>query len=258
MKTCLFCDDAAGSREHLFPEWILKRVPRALIRGDVGHHKDKTFGYAFKVKSVCRGCNNGWMHRLEDEAIPIMGPMLNEQPSFLDAASHWTIAAWALKTSMVLDSTTIAKHRPLFYSRIERIALKESRRIPSRTFVWLGHSLDLGLAAYSTATHFTIFNALNPCHPYTLKESPLGQVSTILVRHLAIQVMTVHAPAEYSDGAIDIRPPEGPWNHLLVSVWPPSGLRYWPPALAFHDSIPLLDFDTLTSRWKMGNERVVF
>jgi hypothetical protein len=255
MKICLFCDNAAGSREHLFPEWILKRVPRALIRGDVGHHKDKTFGYEFTAKSVCEACNTGWMHKLEDETIPIMGPLLSEQPSFLDVANQWTIAAWALKTAMVLDSTTIAKHRPLFYSRVERIALRESRRIPSRTFVWLGRSLDLGLAAYSTATHFTIFSLRRP---YSLKESPLGQVSTILVRNLAIQVMTVHAPAEYSDGAIDIRPPEGPWDQLLVSIWPPSRMRYWPPTLAFHASIPLLDFDTLTNRWKMGDERVVF
>jgi hypothetical protein len=255
MKIRLFCDNAAGSREHLFPEWILKRVPRALIRGDVGHHKDKTFGYEFTVKSVCSSCNTGWMHRLEDETIPMMAPMLSERPSFLDVVSQRTIAAWTLKTAMVLDSATIAKHRPLFYSRAERIALRESLRIPSRTFVWLGRSLELGLAAYSTGTYFTL---LNPCHPYSLKESPLGQVSTILVRNLAIQVMTVHAPAEYSDGAIDIRTPEGPWDHLLVSIWPPSRQRYWPPALAFHDTIPLLDFDTLTNRWKMGNERVVF
>jgi hypothetical protein len=188
MKICLFCDNAAGSREHLFPEWILKRVPRALIRGDVGHHKDKTFGYEFTVKSVCSSCNTGWMHRLEHETIPMMAPMLSERPSFLDVVSQRTIAAWTLKTAMVLDSATIAKHRPLFYSRAERIALRESLRIPSRTFVWLGRSLELGLAAYSTGTYFTL---LNPCHPYSLKESPLGQVSTILVRNLAIQPATL-------------------------------------------------------------------
>ncbi|HEY4934600.1 MAG TPA: hypothetical protein VII23_23790 [Terriglobales bacterium] len=230
-------------------------MPKTLFLGDIGRHKDKTLGYEFTVKSVCRNCNNGWMHRLEDETIPIMGPMLSEQSSFLDVVSQRTIAAWALKTAMVLDSTAIAKHRPLFYSRAERISLRESLRIPLRTFVWLGHSLDFGLACSSIATHLTI---LSPFHPYSLKESTLGQVSTFLVCNLAIQVMTVHVPAEYSDGAIDISPPEGPWGDLLVSVWPPSRLSYWPPPLAFDSSISTLDLRTLTNRWKMGNERVVF
>ncbi len=56
MRKCLFCDNAADSREHVWPDWILQRLK---VR-DVIHHKMGNDPALLlpnpeqKVKAVCR------------------------------------------------------------------------------------------------------------------------------------------------------------------------------------------------------------
>jgi hypothetical protein len=156
---------------------------------------------------------------------------------------------------MVLDSTTIDKKRPLFYSRAERLALGKNLEIPRGTAVWLGRSLIPHLRANSTGAYYMIHK---PIHVHRSKEPHPGHVSTIVVGNLALQVLTVNAPAEYSDGGVVVKPSPGPWDHLLIGIWPPSRQQYWPPPLAFDTHIPMLHIGLLTNRWKMGRERVIF
>jgi hypothetical protein len=196
------------------------------------------------------------MHRLENESIPIMEPMLLDKSRFLDAKGQWIISRWALKTAMVLDSTIVSPQRPQFYSSSECSALKNSGEIPDRSFAWIGRDLDSGYAAAATRLTFRVPNSLSAdCF---IERAP-GHVSTFLVGSLAIQVVTVRFPGKYRDGAITLNPTEGPWDHLLVTTWPPRRKIYWPPALAFRDDIPGLAHNTiLTTRWNVGIERKIF
>jgi hypothetical protein len=255
MKTCIFCDSPAGSREHVWPEWIRKRIRQGTVRGFIGRNKDLKFDGPWQTRTVCRSCNNGWMHKLEDESIPIMEPMLLDKSRFLDAREQWVVSRWALKTAMVVDSTTVAPDRPIFYSVDQRRALKDAKEIPNRSFVWLGRDLSSGFAAASTGLSYEVA----PSHDLQrIVERATGQVSTFLVGSLAIQVVTVSLPAKYSDGAIRLRPTKGPWDELLVPIWPPKRNVYWPPILAFMDAIPELRHNNiLRTRWNVGAERKV-
>ncbi len=246
MRYCIFCDNPAKTREHLWPEWILKKVRPGNIVGYIGHNRNLMFNAEWKVRTVCKSCNEGWMSALEVANTSLIGPPIDDISITLNEPQQWAIAAWSVKTAMVMDSTTVSA-RPLFYTQTERDELKSSSLTPRGTAVWLGRFLGrmcIGAASLDTTYKFPPRDDLCP-----------GRITTLLLGSLVIQVMTVHIPPEYGDGRIRIDPAPGPWDHLLVTTWPTMGRNiYWPPVLAFDESDTLTDVSTLFSRWDLGTD----
>jgi len=79
MRTCIFCGERAGSREHLWPKWILDMVRPRRIGGFIGLSTALEFEREFIVRSVCSACNSGWMSDLETANMPVMGPMIDDK-----------------------------------------------------------------------------------------------------------------------------------------------------------------------------------
>lgn len=255
MRQCIFCGTRAGSREHLLPAWVLERVKPVTFAGFIGHNKNVSFEAEWIVRTVCHGCNGGWMSNLETAVMPLIGRPIDDKSIALDPVQRTSVAAWSVKTAMVMDSTTKAA-RPLFYTQEERHALMTSTAIPSRTTVWLGRFLGTAnLGAVSVDVNIRIREKVGG-------EFWPTRVTTFLVGHLVIQVVTVHihsatsyVRAEYRNRTVRIRCREGPWNEILVSCWPPDGRHlYWPPVLAFHENINQLNFLSLADRYMLGRE----
>jgi len=246
MRYFIFCDNQAKTREHLWPEWILKKVKPGKVTGFIGHNTNLTFTAEWKVRTVCKSCNEGWMSALEVANTPLIGPPIDDISITLSEPQQWAIAAWSVKTAMVMDSTTVAA-RPLFYTQTERDELKSSSLTPRGTAVWLGRFLGLrSIGAVSVDTKYRISGVDELCP---------GRITTFLLGALVIQVMTVHILPEYGDRRIRIDPAQGPWDHLLVTAWPTAGRKiYWPPILAFDDSGTLTDLSTLFDRWELGTQ----
>jgi len=184
------------------------------------------------------------MSDLEGVSIPLIGPLMDDISAFLNKSDQWTISAWAVKTAMVLDSTTMGV-KPLFYTQQERDDMRLSSKIPPRTFVWLARYLGRNTIACGSLE--------------TKHRGPLGlyhgRISTFIVGSLALQVMTVHLPiAEDRRGPIRIDPIPGPWDEILVTSWPAMWRIYWPPILAFDDSNTIIHRDVLADRWQGGDE----
>lgn len=81
-RTCLFCDKPANTLEHVWPQWILpiakNRNPITQKLGDspsVQHQGD------FKIKCICKCCNNGWMSDLEAKLQPLLGSQQSHSKS---------------------------------------------------------------------------------------------------------------------------------------------------------------------------------
>lgn len=55
------------------------------------------------VRAVCGDCNNGWMAALEERAQLLFNPMLDGRGRELHREGQRTLAAWALKTTMMLE-----------------------------------------------------------------------------------------------------------------------------------------------------------
>jgi hypothetical protein len=245
-QICLFCDRQAGSREHLWAAWIHQRMRRreairiTFANRPIAISKNPEI----TVKTVCGICNNGWMSDLEAQCIPLIGSLMQDISAPLDTSQQSLLAAWALKTAMVLDSTNPRERQP-FYERDECEKLRLSSKIPDRTRVWIGRSSLNGLHADSTD-----IGIVAPGGTKIAK----GSATTLIVGHLAVQVLAVHPLPEYEDKTInEIAPRPGPWDDLLVQIWPAnSRSTIWPPRLTFTGSGTRQHIGQLLYRWRIG------
>jgi hypothetical protein len=99
-RKCIFGNQKGGSAEHVSPDWLNKVLPIEEIgsvtaQAVVVEHtvsfegttiRSYTGGAAasLTVKDVCHDCNTGWMQRLENEARPMMSPMITGGVKLLD------------------------------------------------------------------------------------------------------------------------------------------------------------------------------
>ena len=184
------------------------------------------------------------MSQLESDNIPIVGSIFSDLSIPLDIAQQTTMAAWAVKTSMMVDSVQgrVAANR--FFSKEECEAMRSARTIPDRTRIWIGRSALSSLSAIGT--HIRMFSPEAPAR------TP-GMVVNIVVDHLAIQLMTLHVHPELADANIpDPDPKPGDWNNLVTQIWP-AEMQYvmWPPKETFTNGGPR-PIAMLLDRWRIG------
>jgi hypothetical protein len=241
---CLFCDQPAGSREHLWGAWIYARKNFGPLKISIAGSPEKVINNAEqKIKTVCGKCNNGWMSDLEAQNIPLIGCLMQDIPAPLDASQQSLLAVWAIKTAMVLDSVK-GRKKSLFYQRSECVAMREHHKVPERTRIWIGRSSVGGLGAYGTDLAIIL--------PDMLKVG-VGCATTIIVGHLAVQVLATHIfPEHQARNVGDIPPKAGNWDEMLHPIWPIGGRSImWPPSITFtasgeHSIARLMD------RWRIG------
>jgi hypothetical protein len=249
-RQCIFCEQKADSLEHLWPQWILRLVPKPeAIRIQIGNLPSKIIKKTDpEVKTVCFKCNEGWMHDLENEVIPTLGKMVRDLPLTLNPEEQASIAAWAVKVAMISDST-VASLRGLFYSEQERERLRVALEIPARTTVLFGRfELSSLLLDGSTlrGDQDAVRGVAHNC------------VTTIVVGHVALQVFTIHPIPEFADRPMRFTPRQGPWNRLVSQLWPSVAPAKWPPTFSFTNDRGMLSIGWLQSRWRMGEKVPVY
>jgi hypothetical protein len=201
-----------------------------------------------EVRCVCIPCNGDWMSKLESENIPVMGCLMQDISTPLDATQQASLALWAVMKAMVLDGVN-AKSRGHFFTRSECEALRLQRRIPDKTVVEVGAYVRGGYSADGTIVSFDFPNA-----PKAAK----ANVSTFVIGHLVIQVVSVHHEPEHENapvGRVAIR--DGEWDKLLLRIWPIATQAVtWPPQATF-DNSGARSIATLQNRWRMGKNATV-
>jgi hypothetical protein len=111
-RSCRFCGATEKlTREHWLPQWTRALVddgpPAPYVRAEeeqIEHIWDAPLG-SMTVKQVCEGCNAGWMSQLEEQARPLLTPMLRGQVRTFSAAEQLMLATWAAKTIYAADLT---------------------------------------------------------------------------------------------------------------------------------------------------------
>lgn len=241
---CLFCNSDSGSKEHLWPKWIHERKDFGALRIQLGNSEQKIIpNPEIMVKTVCGGCNNGWMSSLESENVPIIGRMVQDIAVSLDGHQQKLVAAWSIKTAMVSDSMKGRNAPNQFYSREECSNMRIGREIPARTLIWIGRIDRMHLGNFGT--DFALFD------PQKIRIG-MGSVNTSVAGHFVTQVVTVHIEKpniEISGLACKM----GNWNKSLLQIWPPQkSIVRWPPKISFANGggegiAYLLD------RWRIGD-----
>jgi len=208
-----------------------------------------------KVRSVCRDCNLGWMSTLEQESKPIIGPLLHGSDIVapMDITQQSVVARWAVKTAMVGETIAPAppKSGGYFYTRDECERLRVTSSIPLKTAVWLGKFSGVGL--FGRGTH--VWSAERDAIAKTVTH---GHIFTLVLNHLAVQVLTVHILPEDGTTSLSVdqnNAPSGDWNDLTVPIWPTVGTVWWPPARSFTEGEgEVCWIGALLNRFKVGRK----
>jgi hypothetical protein len=243
MPQCLFCPNTVDSREHVFSDWILKEIkPSEPIHIKIAKRTSKWVNNReMRVKCVCHYCNNGWMSDLESANQQHMRAMIHDESIALKPAQLKLLALWITLKAMVLDGSS--NLRIPFYSQPERQGIKPSSpSVPIGTTAWIGRLSSSQFHAGLTDTFGDISNV-----PKAFR----GCVTTIVVGHLVIQVVTMHVIPIFATRRMIPNYKSGAWDVNLLDIWPIFGDVTWPPALSFtlegNDSI-----GRLVNRWKIG------
>jgi hypothetical protein len=206
-----------STTEDAWPLWLMKRFPsseKARTYGEIGVRNLGSWPTPkprLRVKRLCKDCNNGWMSRLENEAKPVLESILDDKLKTIDASAQLTIARWAVKTAMVLE--TVDSNRPWFYLENERLLMHAAQAIPQRTSVWIAKCI----------VHPNIYSAAKD-HRTSLGDDGVHAFATTLAfGSLALQVVSIKTPAEIpANVAVKYDVSDGPWDQTLIQVWPPS------------------------------------
>jgi len=241
MDQCLFCPNQADSKEHLFPDWALKKInSREPIRRKIAKSVLKfTDNLNVEFRAVCKFCNENWMSALESSNIPLIGPMIVDISRTLDVVEQTIIATWVTKTAMVLDSIRKPKR---FYERPECENLRITSAIPKETKIWIGGYIGNGLHAGDSNYRIQIKGL----------DVGMGISTTFLLGHFVAQISTVRILPEYNNRTVEVFP-HSAWNKSIFRIWPTKTNSFmWPPQIPFStNSLAYFHY-----RWALGSSRM--
>lgn len=147
-RRCVFCGDPALTQEHVWPAWISGVLPDGLryrvARTQTNPRTEETqrigrdwSGEALdlKVKRVCGSCNSGWMSRLEDDAKPLLTPLILGEHAATTADERGVLATWALLRIIMAEYTD---PRQIAVPEAHRRWIFKERKPPKHgVYVWV-------------------------------------------------------------------------------------------------------------------------
>lgn len=223
MTRCLFCDATKLTREHVWPDWIVrifdKHVPRTKWAATLFNRPDgstaswKNDSLTFTTRVVCKQCNEGWMSDVETFCKSIVHPLLvTPHPGVIDVQDQCSFAIWASLRSMVFDS--LAPERKRYYSQSERVAfcLSDPFDPPADTHIWITQFIGMAQARFKVFTEIS-----------AAKDNGL-HICTFTINKLAAALVTSKGP-ERKVPKISSRSAD-----TFLQIWPTDGTGIeWPP-----------------------------
>ena len=227
-RSCIYCGNPAGNREHVFEKWLIelvKRDPRGLrmpitaqVQNTEGGRYLSTGARTLEVvtKHVDASCNGGWMNDLGQAAREALTSMVQGQPRALSPDTQAAVAAWAAKTLV----TARYVHSPVVHAEPDWLHWIHAQKRPMLHWnVWLarydgpqpifyyGDDLRLGLPSGQLVTSH-------------------GLGSTLVLGHLVVQMFGLDGTQGFAGG----------WVPPPAQIWPVAPREvHWPPALTLDD-----------------------
>jgi len=146
---CVMCGlEAAPTREHVYPKWVrdgLGATGRTTITRTKGRrsHQQVTTGLTVILRrSVCRACNTGWMSTSLESSVKdlLLPPMWGRRSAFRPEEQR-LIAAWAVKTALMLELKAVEDRRQAGYAPESNLRWLYSRKAdpepPPGSQVWI-------------------------------------------------------------------------------------------------------------------------
>ena len=146
-RKCIFCGCTGVSKEHIwesgwlrifrktlpiFQPWTLWCIERTKLKKEKTENRS---AYSGTVKLVCRPCNNEWMSQLQNDAKPILLPLMNGERRALNRREQTILSAWITMFVMVAEFQVPDK---VAIQPDARQRFKEALQPPEGTAIWLG------------------------------------------------------------------------------------------------------------------------
>lgn len=245
MRSCLFCSAHRLTKEHIWPDWIVRLFPIAdyTVSTSNGMKGLKTNrrqnSIELQYRSVCKACNTGWMSRIEDTSKPILLPfILGNQPRLIPSSSQFTIARWLTLRSMIFDSySSKNESKGRYFTEAERSRFMVDKEPLNNARIWiaaLDKSWDGAVFSYQSSIAL---------------EKDIGiKVLTCAIGHTAFQMF--HAKGSnpaivLTDGSRDLdNLSSPPWRGIAAQIWPRRIVNRWPL-----DRLPADEFQVFVHRF---------
>jgi hypothetical protein len=226
-RRCVFCDSAEPSVEDVWPNWIHRLLKNHwdgkridIVRDGVTYPARTP---VLRAKCVCKSCNSQWLSDMEKSIGPILTPLLlGKTPALISARNQRTLAAWVMKTTLMIDCTKSVKDRLFaasFYLEFYRHKLP-----PDSCTIWTAchrsGSIVMGHSSHKIGA--TIPAQYTPEGIKKLEcSSVIGAVFSFVLNSVIFQVALFND----DDGKVaDLISPEG-----CSKIWPPQGSEIcWP------------------------------
>lgn len=224
-RSCLFCGEAANSKEHAYPAWISDIAPGV---GDLRHGRGNeetaihtewsNSGFDIQVRQVCRECNQTWMSDMEASTKDLLEPLLlGSRTRLLSIPEQKRIATWVYKTAIMLALAHPKEDH--FVPPADYRFFYEHRRPPNGTFIWLAAvATNIDGQIYSAGfsrpqrLDFTKHGVPVEGHGYRIPFSVLSLVAEVIRDPHGGKLMK---PREFSDIWTRVRP-------ISSGDWPPK------------------------------------
>jgi hypothetical protein len=233
---CIFCDGTPTTIEDLWPKWVGKYLGRRHIRtvkGGGGKVEGPTrvfkgMSNVAKAKVVCRECNGGWMHDLEDAASPILKRMFDEtltiQLPRSDDAARRALSKWIFKTALMIQ---YEQHQgsvvPMHIYR--EFAVRQE--LPKRCVIFLVRHTVGRMPNGAHSFNWTVEH-LGPSGEVDLKGEMYGV--TFFINNLGMQVVDFDTPFSFN-----AKFPQT-FEHYVQRLWPPGYPVTWPDTNSLTDA----------------------
>jgi hypothetical protein len=195
--------------------------------GDRSENRWSASALNLTARCVCACCNHGWMSTLEQDAAPLLIPMINGRATSLSRDDQTVLARWLMKTVGMCEQAIpgdagvipAAWHRTLFLSQTP----------PPGVWAWLGRYAGGEFRPGATrAAQWYI-------HPLQLDSSrgiERGLSTVLSLGQLVFQLLAVFVDDPAAIAATKGEP--------FLQLWPDPIYRApWPPAAAPLDDAAL-------------------
>jgi hypothetical protein len=239
-RPCIVCGNDDPAAEHVIAKWLRKELQLHGLVSEFkmdGEYQERTRPdrkwdtLAIVLPDICKACNGGWMRELELAVEPILKPMLLAQrsrlPVRLDPEQQANLAAWALKTSMLLVAK-LYKNQTFGWLPSDSLRWLRDQRglspLPPGARVWLA-CIDAKRELVSFVKSGTIL---------TDAGEPIAHIGTFSVGYVAFQVFCKELGGNkippWRDARFSLK---GQFNRALLTIWPTQDTVEWPPAVHF-------------------------
>jgi hypothetical protein len=224
---CVFCGQLKASKEHVYPKWLRSlQAPYdgviSVVETPQGNQVRPTqVPFDITVNTVCRDCNTGWMHDLEEATRPLLTRMIRGQLCELTLTDQHLLAQWVYKTVLMIhEQSRAASLVPPEHFK----SLFKARVPPAGTAIWLATQTAPVVGPVSSVVFSTIDH-----HQIEDGQIPGGlDGTTFYSAGLAIGAFCALLFANVSS-PIQSPLPSAEANSYVVSLWPSTGPQSWPP-----------------------------